>query len=148
MGGDMIELEKYNKKTVKDKWEIPAIIPLLPLVGVNNLQPILHTSKIMVHCYTIDENINQFAIGYMINPSLKFNNVFRIKFEKCLSLSFYARTMKTIKYCLTNKNTCVMELIMIYENNGEIPKKVYRVLSCVVYSLIDNYICIEYLSCK
>ena len=24
----------------------------------------------------------------------------------------------------------------------------YRVLSCVVYSLIDNYVCIDYLSCQ
>ena len=31
-------------------------------------QPILHMSKIMVHCYYKDETINQFSIGYMINP--------------------------------------------------------------------------------
>ena len=47
-----------------------------------------------------------------------------------------------------NKNTCVMAIIMIYENNGGNAKKVYRVLSCVVYSIIDNYVCIEYLLCQ
>ena len=31
-----------------------------------------------------------------------------------------------------------MELIIFYENNGEIPKQFYRVLSFFVYSLIDN----------
>ena len=41
-----------------------------------------------------------------------------------------------------------MALIMIYENIGQISKKVYRVLSCVVYSLIYNYVCINYLSCQ
>ena len=41
-----------------------------------------------------------------------------------------------------------MALIMIYENNGEKPKYIYRVLSCVVYSLIDNYVSIYYLSCQ
>ena len=41
-----------------------------------------------------------------------------------------------------------MALIIIYENNGEIPKTLYRVLSCVVYSLIDNYVCIEYVLCQ
>ena len=30
--------------------------------------------------------------------------------------------METIKYCLRNNNTCVMELIIIYANNGETPK--------------------------
>ena len=46
---------------------------------------------------------------------------------------------------MMKKNTCVMALIMIYENNGDIPKKWYRVLSCVVYYLIDNYGYIGYL---
>ena len=46
------------------------------------------------------------------------------------------------------KNTSVVALITIYENNGEIPKKTYRVLSCVVYNLIENYVCIEYLLCQ
>ena len=56
------------------------------LSGVNNCQPILHMPKRMVHCYTIDKTINQFAVGYMINPSLKFNNVSRTKVEKFLSV--------------------------------------------------------------
>ena len=46
------------------------------------------------------------------------------------------------------KNTSVMALIIIYENNGEIPKKLYRVLSCVVYNITENYVCIDYMSCQ
>ena len=38
-----------------------------------------------------------------------------------------------------------MELLMIYENNGGNAKKVYRVLRCVIYYLIDNYVYIDYL---
>ena len=45
-------------------------------------------------------------------------------------------------------NTYVMELIIIYENNGETPKQLYRVLSCVVYTIIDSYVCIDYLPCQ
>ena len=41
-----------------------------------------------------------------------------------------------------------MALIMIYENNGEITKQLYKVLSCVVYYLIEQYVCIDYLSCQ
>ena len=96
----------------------------MPIVGVNNNQPILHISKRMVYCYTTYENINQFAIGYMINPSLKFNNAFITQDKKCLSVSFYYRTMKNITIFLMKKNIFVMALIMIYENNGEIPKNV------------------------
>ena len=56
--------------------------------------------------------------------------------------------MVTIKDCLKKKNTCIMALIVIHENNGGNEKKVYRVLSRVFNYLIDSYVCIEYLSCK
>ena len=56
--------------------------------------------------------------------------------------------MKTIRDSLLKKNTSVMALIMIYENSGKDIIKVYRVLSCVVYTLIDNYVCIYYMSCQ
>ena len=73
----MIELEKNKIKLPgKDIWETLDIIPLMPLLGANHRQPILNTSKRMVHCYYIYKSINQFEIGYMINPSLHFNNIF------------------------------------------------------------------------
>ena len=72
-----IQLEKDNKKTETQYiWEALDVIPLFPLVEVNHPQPILHISKRMVHIYYIDDIINQFAIGYMINPSLHVNKVF------------------------------------------------------------------------
>ena len=97
-------------------------------------------SKIMFHCYSTDETINQFSVGYMINPSLNCNKVFILQVVKYLSLSFAARTMETIKYCLINKNIFVIVLIIIYDNNREKPKMIYRLLSCVVYYPIDNYV--------
>ena len=51
--------------------------------------------------------------------------------------------METVKDFLKRNNKCVMELIMFYENSGERPKEVYRVLTCAVYSLIDKYVCID-----
>ena len=53
----------------------------MPLVGVNHRKPILHMSKIMVHCYSTDETINQFVIGYIVSPSLNCNKVFRVQVE-------------------------------------------------------------------
>ena len=54
----------------------------------------------------------------MTNPSLKFNNEFKIQVENFLGDSFYIRTMKTIKHCLMKKNTSAMALIIIYGNIG------------------------------
>ena len=53
--------------------------------------------------------------------------------------------MENIKDSTGNNTTCVMAQIMFYENNEEKPKKVYKVLSCVVYSLVDYYVWIDYI---
>ena len=119
MRGKLIELEKEKKILPgKDKRETLAFIPLMPLVGANHCQHILHTSKIIFHCYCTDDSINRFAVCYMINPSLNCNKVFEEQVEKFLSVSFHSRTMETIRYFLMKNNTFVMSLIMIYENNG------------------------------
>ena len=120
--------------------ETLGVIPLMPLVEVNNRQPILHTSKIMVCCSSPDDSINKFGIGYMINPSLNCYKVFREQVGKLLIVSLHKNTMENIKDCLRKKSTCVMALIMFYENNGEKPKKVYKLLIFVVYYLVDNYV--------
>ena len=51
----------------------------------------------MVHIYSTGKTINQFSIGYVINPSLKFNNAFRTQVETFSGDYFSIRTMKTIK---------------------------------------------------
>ena len=73
---DRIE-KRYQKIEGKYIWETIDVIPLFPLVGLNHHQTILHMSRIMVYIYTTDEQINQFPIGCMINPSLQINNLFR-----------------------------------------------------------------------
>ena len=96
---------------------------LIPLEGINHLQPILHMSKIMVHCYYTDESINQFAIGYMIYYSLNCNKVFRKHVEIWWIVLFYEKKKENIKDFWRKKNTCVMELIIFFKNNKENPKK-------------------------
>ena len=56
--------------------------------------------------------------------------------------------METIRGCLKNNNTCVIALMMFDENNIVKPKKVHRVLSCIIHYLLKNYVCIGYLSCQ
>ena len=43
---------------------------LLPLLGVNNCLPLLHMSKAIFSMNSIEKRINQFATGYMFNPTL------------------------------------------------------------------------------
>ena len=88
------------------------------IVDVNHRLPILHLYQRMVDIYTIGKTMNQFEIVYMIDPSFKFNNAFITQGEKCLGYYFSIRVMKTIKMFPMHKNTSVMALIIIYENNG------------------------------
>ena len=37
---------------------------------------------------------------------------------------------------------------MFDETRVDNPKKYFRVLSCVIYNIINNYICINYLACQ
>ena len=72
----------------KDKWEIPTVIPLMPIVGVNHRLTILHMSKIMVYIYSTENNIHQFSIGYMVNTYFHINKIFRKRLQKRLFFFF------------------------------------------------------------
>ena len=91
-GGGRIGKIKQNN-IGKYIWEKLDVNPLMVLVGVNDRHPILHMSKIMVHCYSTDEITNQFSIGYIINPSLNCNKVFRLQVEKFISVLLSSKTM-------------------------------------------------------
>ena len=56
--------------------------------------------------------------------------------------------METIRDMMKNKDTRVIAQIMFNETNGKPPKILYRVLGCVLYSILKNYVCIDYISCQ
>ena len=58
------------------------------ILGVNHNLPILHMSKRMVHIYTTGKTIHQFSMGYMINPSLQFNKIFKTQVENAWVIIF------------------------------------------------------------
>ena len=59
--------------------------------------------------------MNQFAIGYIINPTLQVNKVFIEKVKKLLRANFHPNTMEYIRDIIINKDTCVIALIMFYD---------------------------------
>ena len=63
----------------------------------------------------------------------------------CLSSTFGSYTVKQINVILKKRKTRVIALIMIYELGSYSTKKVFKVLSCVLYTMIEKYVCIDYL---
>ena len=94
-----------------------------------------------------EERINKCAIGYTVNPVLHVNEVFIEQVDKCLRENFNQSCMSGIRKFM-EKNTCVITLVMFYDNRITNSMKVYRVLSCGLYYVIYNYVCIDYLCCQ
>ena len=43
------------------------------------------------------------------------------------------------------RNTRVLALVVHYDLGNLNPRKMFKVLSCVIYAIIDRYVCIDYL---
>ena len=56
--------------------------------------------------------------------------------------------MEGIRIVMRKKYTCIIAQIFFYETETNNTIKVYRVFSCVLDSVVDNYVCIEYLCCR
>ena len=81
----------------------------------------------------------------MINPDLNVNKESRNQVEKIMYTTFGKITQPFIKAKLSENNTSLLALIIFYETTEYNPKKVFRVLNCVIYNIIKNYVCIDYL---
>ena len=53
-----------------------------------------------------------------------------------------------IKATLEKKNTSVLALKMFYETRANNHKRDYILLSCVIHTIIQNYVYIDYLACQ
>ena len=84
------------------------------------------------------EHINEFSIGYMINPTLHVNKYFKKQVEKCMNNTFGSLTQPFILKIMTKNNTSVLALLIFYETIKK-SEKYFRALSCVIYTIIDNF---------
>ena len=70
------------------------------------------------------------------------------KWKKCMYTTFVEITQPFIKATLAKNNKILLALIMFYETRSDNPKKYFRVLGYVIYSIIKIYVCIDYLACQ
>ena len=92
-----------------------------------------------------NERMNDFSFAYMCNPTLYRHKVLKDQVKLCLNTTFGADTVKKINFILKKRNTRVIALIQIYEHGSFSTIKVFKVLSCVIYTIIDKYVCMDYL---
>ena len=122
-------------------------MPILQLLGSNHHLPLLHMSKRFICIEETKERINEFEIGCMINPDFHGNKSIREQVDKSMNDMSVAITQPFIKNTFSKNNTSVLTLLMLHETRIMNPKKCFRALSCVIYTILNNYFCIDYLSC-
>ena len=67
--------------------------------------------------------MNQFAIDYMIKPTLHVNKLFREQVEKLLRATFHPNAMENIRYVMRQKDTYVIALIIFFERKTKTQSK-------------------------
>ena len=136
----------FNKKIeTKDKWNQLYLLSMESVLGVNCRIPLLHMSKRKFYIEITNERINEFSFAYMCNPTAYKHKVFKDQVKSCLGNTFGADTNKHINEILLRPNTRVIALIVNYEHGSFSTIKMFKVLSCVIYTIIDKYVCIDYL---
>ena len=109
---------------------------MLPLLGENHRLPFFNMAQHFIWLEETKKGIEEFKIGYKINPCLNVNKAFRYQVQKCMYTAFGEITKPFIKYTFSKKNTRVLALIIFYETRVDNPKKVFRVVSCFIYTII------------
>ena len=141
----MIEIGNKNEKFKRDKWNYFHHFLIFPLLGANHRLLLLHMDKSFIRLEETSDRINNFEIEYMINPTLRVNKEFKEQVINCMNNTFGALTQPFIRKKLTKNNTSVLALLMFHETKEKNTKKSFRVLSCVIYAIDNNYVCIYYL---
>ena len=120
---------------------------MLSLLGANHHQPLFHMAKFFIWINETKKRINEFTIGYTINPGLNVNKAFREQVENFMYTKFGEITQPHIRATPSKHNTSVLALIIFYDTRADNSRKYFRVSSCVIYIIIKNYVCIDYLAC-
>ena len=134
-----------KKIETKDKWNQMNRLDMKSMLGTNCRMPLLHISKSYIWLEETNQRINEFSIVYMTNLTLYRNKSFKDQVKLCLKHKFGPDTNSNISSTLQKPNTRVLALIIFYEGGIKIIRKLFRVLSCVIYTIIDKYFCIDYL---
>ena len=81
----------------------------------------------------------------MLNSTLYKNKAFKDQVKACFKNTFGKDTNAHINTIVMKKNTRVLAFVVFYELGNISPRKMFKVWSCVIYKIIDRYVCIDYL---
>ena len=138
--------EDYINKTIetKYKWNKINVLSMESMLGVNCCITLLHMSKRKNWIEETNQRINEFSFGCIFIPTLYSNKVSREQVKSMFKNTFGTDNNKNIHKTLQKQNTRVLALVVFYELGNINPRKIFKVLSCVIYTIIDRYVFIDY----
>ena len=97
----------YENKTIENKDKRNQLDPLdiKYLLGTNHCMPLSHRAKSYIWIEEKNQHINEFSIGYMMNPNLHKNKSFREQVKVSLKNTFGPPTNTHIGKILLKTNT-------------------------------------------
>ena len=156
---ERLNIDQYEKEILavdyineiietKDQWNQMNPLNMQSMLGANCRMPLLHMSKSYIWIEEKNQRINELSIGYMMNPTLNRNRAFKYQVKVCLKQTFGPDTNSHISKTLQKPNTRVLSLVIFYESGKTIIRKLSRVFICVIYTITDKCVCIDYLGSK
>ena len=98
---DILAVDYINKIIeTKDKWNQLNILDMKSMVGANCRMPLLHISKSYIWLEETNQRINDFSIGYTMNPTLYRNRAFKDQVKVCFNHTFGPDTISHINKTL------------------------------------------------
>ena len=89
-----------NKIETKDKWNQINVLSMESMLVANCRMPSLHMSKSYIWIEETSQRINEISFGYMFNPTLYTNKVFKEQVKACFKNKFGLDTNKHINKTL------------------------------------------------
>ena len=83
-------------------------MPILSLLGGNHVLPLFHMYKRFIWFNETKKRINEFKIGYMINPNLNINKSFREQVGNFMKTTFGAIIQPFIRATLLKNKTILI----------------------------------------
>ena len=98
---EILAVDYINKIIeTKDKWNKINVLNMQYMLGANCRMPLLHMSKSYIWLEETNQRINEFSIGYMMNPTLYSNKAFKDQVKVCFKHTFGPDTISHINKTL------------------------------------------------
>ena len=88
------------------------------LVGTNNCLPLSRMAKSYIWIEVANQRINEFTIGYMMNPNLSIKKAIKEQVKICMKNTFSTTTQQHISKILLKPNTRVLALVIFYDTRN------------------------------